>query len=133
MQEELLLRVNYKEDITVSDEFLKRCHSWKDALRLCANFSGLNDKQFCSRLKIDPAQWSRIWSSQAHFPEEKIEEFIRLSGNLIPIRWLALKFGYGLYRLKNDVEIELERVQTEKEELHKRLTYFEELIKKVKL
>ena len=131
MQEELLLRSNPKEDF--SDEFLFKCSSFKEALKLSKTFSGLDDKQICYRLGIDPGQWSRIWSGQAHFPEEKLEEFIRLCGNLIPLRWLALKFGYGLHPLRSALELELDKERQGKEELQKRLVYFEELIKKVRL
>ncbi len=130
-QKELLLRVNPKEDI--SDDMIVRCPSWKDALRLAKNLSGLDDKYFASQLDIDPAQWSRIWSGQAHFPEGKLEEFIKLCGNLIPLRWLSLRFGYGLHPLKSALELELEKEREEKGELQKRLIYFEELIKKVRL
>ncbi len=131
MQAELLLRVDCKQDI--SDEMVLKCQTFKDALKLAKTFSGLDDKQFCMRLEIDPGQWSRIWSHQAHFPEEKLEEFISLCGNLIPLRWLALKFGYGLNPLKSALETELEKERSEKDELRKKLAYFEELIGKVKL
>ena len=131
MQIELLFRNDPKRDI--SDEMIRKCFSFKEALKLSKTFSGLDDKQFCHRLDIDPGQWSRIWSGQAHFPEEKLMQFIELSGNIIPLRWLALIFGFELKPLKSELELELERERNEKEELQKKLSYFEELIKKVKL
>lgn len=131
MQEELLLRTSHKD---VSDNIiLASCKTFKDALKLSKSLSGLDDKQLISRLNIDAGQWSRIWSSNAHFPEEKLEQFMDLCGNLIPLRYLALKYGFGLSPLKSKLELELDKKHAENEELQKKLAYFEELLGKVKL
>jgi hypothetical protein len=61
-----LMLVNAKQD--VSDEVLSKIPDFKAALKLCKEISGLNDQQICASLGIEPAQWSRIWSGQAHFP-----------------------------------------------------------------
>lgn len=106
------------------------CSCFKEALRLCKSVSGFGDKGLALELDVDLGQWSRIWSGTAHFPENKIEPFMILCGNLIPLRWLALKFGFELRPLKSSLEIDLEKAIAEKVELQKKLTYFEELWQK---
>ena len=104
-QRELILKVNQKD---VSDEVITKCHSYKEALKLCKQVSGLTDDQLCQELDIDPAQWSRIWSSKANFPDDKTIQFMTLCGNLVPIRWEAMQFGHGIHRLKSDLEMQVE-------------------------
>ena len=129
MQKELLFRQE-KED--VSDNILTKLSSFKDALKLCKEVSGLTDLQICQELDIDPGHFSRIWSDNAHFPDNKFIDFITLCKNLIPIRWSALKFGMQIKPLKSTLEVELEEERTKREEAEKKLAYFEELIQKVR-
>lgn len=56
------------------------------AIRLAVQVSGLDEKQVFLPLGINKAQWSRILSGQAHFPENKIERFMDIVGNEIPLR-----------------------------------------------
>lgn len=119
MQKELLFRSNPKQDI--SDEIIAKLPTFKDALRLSKSISGLDDKQLCMELDIDPGQWSRIWSNGAHFPNEKLTQFMDLCGNLVPLRWLALKYGFELKPLKTTLEIENETLRAQLEqERHER-------------
>ena len=129
MQKKLLFR-DQKDD--VSDEVLGKMSYFKDALKLCKDVSGLTDLQICQELDIDPGHFSRIWSDSAHFPSNKIIDFLKLCQNLIPLRWLAMQFGLEVKPLKSTLEIELDTARAEKEELTKKLQYFEELIQKVK-
>lgn len=119
VQKEFLFRSNPKQDI--SDEIILKQATWKDALRLSKSVSGLDDKQIAGELEIDPAQWSRIWSDQANFPERKIMRFMEVCGNLIPLRWLSLKCGYGLTPLKSMLEMENESLKKALEEKEKEL------------
>jgi hypothetical protein len=107
---ELLLR-RAKQD--VSEEVITKLPNFKAALKLCKDISGLNDQQVSQELGIDPAQWSRIWSGQAHFPPEKIPCLMDLCGNIVPLRWLALRYGYELRPLKSQTELENEALRAE--------------------
>ncbi|MFQ5560399.1 MAG: hypothetical protein ACE5FU_07435 [Nitrospinota bacterium] len=130
IQQELLFRTNPKEDVT--DDVIIKCKTFKSALALAKNVSGLEDKQLAMELDIAPAQWSRIWSNGAHFPVEKLDQFITLCKNLIPNRYLALKYGFELAPLKTTLERELEEEKAEKEKLKNRLEYLEDLFVKKK-
>ncbi|MBN1663421.1 MAG: hypothetical protein JW943_07465 [Deltaproteobacteria bacterium] len=103
----LLLREDPRD---VSDEVIGRITNFKEALRLCKSISGLNDQQICQELDIDPGQWSRIWSNNAHFPVEKITCFMNLCENVVPVRWLAMQYGFELRPMKSALEKEIERL-----------------------
>ena len=86
MQKELLLRDPHMEE--ASNERILLCKDFKEALHLCKTHSGLQEKAMAIELNIDPPTWSRIWSNQIHFPEEKLESFMTLCRNLIPLRYI---------------------------------------------
>lgn len=127
---ELLLRTNTAD---VSDEVIGKCVTFKDALKLAKQVSGLSDKVFCQELVIDPGTWSRIWGGTAHFPDdEKLGKFIRLCGNLIPLRWLAHHFGHGLLPLQSAVEIENDQLRKDLDEERKKNKIITEFMKTIK-
>ncbi len=130
MQKELLFRSNPKQDI--SDEVIVKLPTFKDALRLSKSISGLDDKQLCIELDIDPGQWSRIWSNGAHFPNEKLTQFMDLCGNLVPLRWLALKYGFELKPLKSTLEIENEKLRAALEQKEREMDVIKDFLKEVK-
>lgn len=71
MLHKVILFIRTHED--VSDDLVRRCRNFKEALKLC-----------------------------------------------IPLRWLALKRGYGLHRLKSALEVENEKLKAELEEERKK-------------
>ena len=134
MQEKLPL-----SEETADQEILIRCKTFKDALRLAREKSGKSEQLISYELndkghKIDQSTLSLALSDnpsqKKNFPTEAIDDFVNIT-NEIPLRYLALKRGYGLIKLKSTLELELEKERAEKEELQKKLTYFEELISKV--
>lgn len=82
------------------------------ANNLCAQVSGLTDKQIHMGLSIEKSQWSKIKSGQAHFPDNKYHEFMSLCGNEIPLIYMAFKRGKGLHDLE-DGKDKIIRRQTE--------------------
>lgn len=66
------------------------------AIMLCVHISGLDDRDLAKALAIDPAQWSRIKSGQAHFPQERMNRLMDICGNEAPLIWLASRRGYNL-------------------------------------
>lgn len=74
------------------------------AINLCVSLSGLEDKEIALELDIQPAQWSRILSGDAHFPPNKLGSLMDLCGNEAPLLWMADSRGYGLVLLKSEAE-----------------------------
>lgn len=128
-QLKLLLRDQQRE---VNIDVIKACKTFKDALKLCKSITGLDDKQICLALDIDPGHWSKIFTNGGHFPENKLVDFMELCGNKIPLIWLSYTCGYTLAPLKSELEMELERERQEKEEFKKKYEYAIEALRAVK-
>jgi hypothetical protein len=92
------------QQAVVADEVVRAQPSFKAALRLAANVSGLEEKEIYIPLKIDASHWTRIMNGQAHFPDDKLEAFMDLVGNEIPLQWLAHRRGKGLHMLLTEAE-----------------------------
>lgn len=61
--------------------------------------------------------WTRILNGNgAHFPTDKLEQFMDLVGNEIPLQWLAHRRGKGLVLLLSEAE---RLLQAEKERASK--------------
>lgn len=81
------------------------------ALQLCQTLSGLDDAQFYGPNGIvkDQAQWSRVMGpSGHHFPHDKLNLFMDLAGNEVPMLWLLHSRGYDLESLRK-TQTETER------------------------
>lgn len=120
---QLLLRDQQKE---VSIEVIMACKTFKEALKLCKSISGLEDKQICGHLDIDPAQWARIFGACGHFPENKLIEYMRLCQNITPAIWLSRTLGYNLVPLKNELELENERLRQDLEKEREKIAIITE-------
>ncbi len=126
---ELILR---KANQDVSDEVIKKIPDFKAALKFCKDISGLNDQQISDRLKIDPGQWSRMWSGTAHFPPEKIPCLMDLCGNWVPLRWLAMHYGQELKPLKSTLEIENEALRVALEAKEQEMEAIKKFVRETK-
>lgn len=97
------------------------------ALNLCIQLSGLEDKEIYGSLGIDAGQWTRIKKGEAHFPDNKESDLMRLCGNAVPIIWSAAREGYSLTPLKTELEArvaELEVALLEERKKNKTITEF---------
>lgn len=74
------------------------------AIVLAITASGLDDKEVYLPLKIDGSHWTKIKKGEAHFPLDKLCEFMDLVGNEIPLQWLAHRRGKGLVMLLSEAE-----------------------------
>jgi hypothetical protein len=84
----------------------------------CAEWSGLSDKAVCIETGMDPGQWSRIKTDQAHPSGEFLLKLMDACGNESPLIWLVCRRGYDpatMRRLESDLERQL-REQREKNE-----------------
>ena len=112
----------------VDNIYIERCRSMRQAIKLCVDLSGVNDNALCIDLGIDPGQWSRIKSGQAHFPD-KFNEIQDVCGNYAPLQWYAHSEGFGLVKLQSELEAENDQLRQEKQELEAKLKNFEEFLK----
>jgi len=91
------------------------------ALKLCFEHPGLDDKQAASLMDLDPGQFSRIMGATGHFPTNRYVEFMERMGNDAPLIWLANRRGYELRRIQTDVEQQLEAERAKSAELERQL------------
>lgn len=110
-QGNLIFQVKSEE---IADEIIARCKDLRCALRMCIDVSGIAPKEIAFRMDIDAGHFSRMTNAgddPRHFPLERINELMIICGNEIPLRWMALSRGYGLYRLKTELELEIESLR----------------------
>lgn len=107
----------------VSPEVVQAQPSFRAALRLAANASGLEEKEIYVPLKIDPGHWTRIMNGDANFPDDKLEQFMDLVENEIPLEWLAFRRGKGLVMLESEAarQLRLEKEHNERLENENKL------------
>ena len=92
----------------VSEDVIFRQPNMRSAYQLSWQVSGLDDKGIYMPMQIDKATFSKIWSDDkegrplANMPTNADEQFMRITGNLIPLQWLAHRFGKGLYDLEDE-------------------------------
>lgn len=86
----------------VEQEVVHKQPTFSAAIRLAANCSGLEEKEIYVPLKIDASHWTRILNGAAHFPTDKLELFMDIVGNEIPLLWLAHRRGKGLVVLESE-------------------------------
>lgn len=85
--------------------------SLAQAIALCVQVSGLEDKEVYLSLGIDAGHWTRIMKGDAHFPVNKLGELMDLCGNEAPLIWLSNSRGYGLVLLKTEAERRIETLE----------------------
>lgn len=118
-QEKLTFIVN-AEDVT-DDLILKRCKTFKDALKLCRDCSPLGDDEILFELekragrKIQRSHFSESLSSHGdrNFPPELIQTLEDICENLIPTRFMALSRNQELRPMKEALELENEALRGE--------------------
>ncbi len=125
-------RVVRNTEADVDDTTIARQPTLLAAIKLCIQTAGLQDNQVAAELSIQEAQFSRCMSGRAHFPPNQLDALMDLCGNEVPLRWLALKRGYGLVRLKSAVEEELERERAKTAELELKVEHLAEFLSMAK-
>lgn len=119
----------------ISDEMVVRCKDLRAAIRLCVEVSGKQIKEVAYELSINKDHLSRMINTSddpRHFPPERLNDLMNICGNEVPLRWMALSRGYGLFRLKSELELELERTRRELDEARKEQALMMKLVKEIK-
>ena len=106
-----------KSQVEVSDSVILKYEDPKRLLHFAAEVSAIPFKEIAFQMDMDEKQFIRCLSNNPHetrhFPFERIEKLMDVICNEIPLRWLALRRGYGLVRLKSEVERENEFLKSE--------------------
>lgn len=102
-------------------EEVRACPTLTDALRLSCHVSRLTPDEIRDEMGIDSGQWSRIFnrSKPAHFPHDRLDEFMDTAGNDIVLDWMAWRRGKATVLLEDEkdrriaaLEAELEKERT---------------------
>lgn len=91
------------------------------AIKLSIQVSGRDEKEIYMALDIDKGQWSRIISGNAHFPQDKYEQFMELVGNDVFLIWLAYRRGKGLHDLEDAKDKTIREVRAENADLRREI------------
>lgn len=88
--------------------------------------TGLTSQQVSDALGIDPAQWSKILSGNAHFPLNKLCKLFDVCRSEAFLQYLLYARGYEpkLVKRKSRLERELEEQKAQYEELQREFNYF---------
>lgn len=98
------------------------------AIALCVQVSGLEDKEVYLTLGIDAGHWTRIMKGDAHFPVNKLGDLMDLCGNEAPLIWLSNRRGYGLVLLKSEAERRIEALEAQLSRERERRQWAEDMI-----
>lgn len=121
----------------VPDSVVAACRDFKSAIRLCIEVSGLERKEVAFHLGLQDAHLSRMLADskdeERHFPVNKLNKLMEVCGNIIPLRWMANQRGFGLYRLKSQVEMELDAEKAVSAELRRELELTYKVLKQMRV
>ncbi|OGT30436.1 MAG: hypothetical protein A3E87_01750 [Gammaproteobacteria bacterium RIFCSPHIGHO2_12_FULL_35_23] len=110
-------------------EMISTLTSLTEAIRYSIRKSKLNEKQVYMEMGIDAGQWTRIVTHVAHFPHERFLELFSITGNLIPLQYLAYKAGFELRPLQSALEYQNDTLKKEKENLQRQLDSLFQLLR----
>lgn len=78
---------------SVQLETIARQRDITAAMQLSARVADLEWKELYLPLKIDKGHWSKIMTGKNFYPVNKLDDFMALTGNDIPIQYFALRHG----------------------------------------
>lgn len=104
----LLGLVRTKPEI-VDWALIAKCHDEVEALQLCVQLSRYKYEVLAMKLGIDKGHFTRIMQGQGHLPARKRTQLMAICGNLAPVQYDCLKFGFKLK--EHDVDAELNELE----------------------
>lgn len=102
--------LNFNQQATTDEMIMARCKSLTGAIDYCIEVSPYERQEVAFRMKIDSGHLNRMLNpnDNMNFPPDRIDELMEICGNLIPLRFQALKRRHGIHRLRSSVEEENE-------------------------
>lgn len=88
---------------------IAKCEDELAALQLCVHLSRLSHETIAFKLGIDKGHWTRIMQGRGHLPARKRTQLMSTCGNLAPVQFDCLKFGFKLK--EHDVDAELSEIE----------------------
>ena len=112
----------------VSPDVIARCRDMTAAIHLSIQVAQLEQKQIYIALRMDKGHWSRVMSGELSFPADKLLALLELTGNDIPLQWLAWQRGKGLHTLETEQQRQIRERDDRINEQARKIQYLEELI-----
>lgn len=75
---------------------IAKCADEQAALQLCVQCSRLANEEIALQLGIDKGHWTRIMQGRGNLPARKRTQLMSICGNLAPLQYDSLKFGFKL-------------------------------------
>lgn len=91
---------------------IAKCNDEISALQLCVQLSRLNYETVAFKLGIDKGHFTRIMQGHGHLPARKRTQLMALCGNLAPVQFDCLRFGF---RLREDEDLDQREQELTKE------------------
>jgi len=114
-----LLHKDQKRKVNI--ELVASLGTFQEALLLCKSISLLDDTVIAERMGMTLENFVAIWSGDGYFPMNRLTDYMKICENIIPALWLALKCGYNLKALENEIEQEIRLLREESEKLEQDL------------
>jgi len=114
-QREIPILAEVRRPTLVDWNVVAKCADEVAALQLCVHLSRLANETIADKLGIDKGHWTRIMQGRGNLPARKRTQLMSICGNLAPLQFDCLRFGFDLK--DHDVDAELSRVEREREVL----------------
>jgi hypothetical protein len=77
-------------------ELIEKCEDEIQALQLCVQLSRYQYDTLAHMIGMDKGHFTRCMQGHGNFPERKRTQLIAICGNLAPVQFLNLRFGYKM-------------------------------------
>lgn len=96
-----------------------KCADEQEAILLCVHLSRLSNEEIARQLGIDKGHWTRIMQGRGNLPARKRTQLMSICGNLAPLQYDSMKFGFTLSRedldaQEREAEARLQKIRDQK-------------------
>lgn len=103
--------------------------NFRGAMDLSLTLCGFDsDKDAARALKIDPGLFSRRRTGQAAWQVDDVARVMERGQNLIPLAWLASRYGHGLVMLETEAERRERAARETMQRQAEQIAYLERLV-----
>ena len=103
------------------------------AINVCMDVSGLQDDQIADVIGTSTGNLSKYRSGQYNYPPDRLIPLMEACGNMIPLRWLALRSGQKIAPLLSTVEQQRDAERARAEAAEARLETITKFLQQVGL